>query len=438
MAALKRAHLFVCCQRTEATAAYASELWHSAGPSVVAYHSLPSFNQADANSQAEHDWAALLRGRPNVSMDVPIYLESVKEAFASMLAAPVFATALRWARARPVESVVDVGLKMHIDPLQKNQLQNTLDLLEVDEARVCERIVNFRTFYLQLQRDSYGSKAEWRAALRPFLAPDADLDAPNALHTLNVLTLFGATPERARYIAEACAARENKPIGAIRLRFLSKALCAFGIVGCITDAVHMVLAMLGLPLSDGTHFRCDAAASAAVYTGPDERTLVRVLRDFGDPSSWQPHYARIEHVLGDHESDDRAACAILATVRRHFHLPPPRVYAQLQEDVLPKISLPRGFVVVYDRHARNTEKVLHAEPATPWNEKERREVQDWLGATAADGEDAAAIGHEQHADAEPPPSGAAAPMDHEEVRRRRRHSHSPPREEPESRLPRRL
>ncbi len=336
-----------------------AERGHNVGFGCV-YCSLPQFNRPKPNAEAQ--WAALsIPFLRVVEMDVPVYTAGVKTAVVDMLRAPVFEKALRDARCQPLVPCIDMGLRQHIDPEHRNGLHVTYSALEAHGAKeVADRVRAFVGAFCKLGAGDIRTEHDWHSFVASFLVPGATM-TDNTLHVFRVLTLFGASSDTATSVATDVARIEGKAApGDSKLRFLSKALTSFGVPGCLTDAVHMVLALRGLPANGQGYHK-----SPGVYRGPGDERLAELLRDFANPSTW-PRFPdmRLSHAITDHETDDRLAVAILMAVSEASHLRMPRVFLQCAPAavLVVRAHLPPRHEVVVDDESTNAQKVLAAEP----------------------------------------------------------------------------
>ena len=147
---------------------------------------------------------------------------------------------------------------------------------------------------------------------------------------------------------------EVKKLEEFSVRWLSKGLGAYGPVGCLGDAVNLVLAML----YDAEP--ADKSESALV----DALMLMKHLLSeaaMGRPSAlaalWRP-----THLQHDCESDDTLAWLLLERMRRLLRSEPLRVLAQVGEDprldTLAAHLASKGNIVFRDADSRNVEAVL--------------------------------------------------------------------------------
>ena len=147
---------------------------------------------------------------------------------------------------------------------------------------------------------------------------------------------------------------EVKSLEEFSVRWLSKALGAYGPIGCLGDAVNLTLAML--------HDTEPKDKSEGTLVG----ALARVKRLLDEAAGGRPADLaalwRPTHLLHDCESDDILAWLLLERVRRLLRDTPLHVLAQLgtdqRLDVLAAHLAAKGSVVFRDDDSRNVEAVL--------------------------------------------------------------------------------
>lgn len=205
---------------------------------------------------------------------------------------------------------LDRGLLVHVDPRQKNGLApavkqmvdmaaepgctpDTAQRLRYAAAAVHEFVMAFVAF--AAAPDAAIARSDWTALLRKYVRHADCIEQKDRLHVDRVLELFGVTSEEAKEVADRERRREGKPTD-LKLRFLSKLLTAYGVVGCVADIVNL----LALLTHEWAPTRNCVDSSDVLWSCVDDR-----LCDHGDLPlrvMYDAHWPT--ELLGDGEHDD--------------------------------------------------------------------------------------------------------------------------------------
>lgn len=249
---------------------------------------------------------------------------------------------------------LQVDLHWRVDPFVLGMAKERIPLLANEIVKLtgnttsATKLMNFVTKLLNESRE-VSSKPEWNQFIASCGIPD---DWEEKLHFNSVLTLFGCSEEESKIILQAELNKTGK-LSSVQnycVRWLSKALTAFQLNGCLVDVVNLIFAMLGL--STYKHNR-------EPWTEQDVVDKIKSFRhtiDLGNPTSilWIPQF-----FLHDAEKDDMLCWALLLALKNRsqgYHrlitmvqLPTEPIFDQL-EDRFRKVP---GTLVFRDSQSRN-------------------------------------------------------------------------------------
>lgn len=252
---------------------------------------------------------------------------------------------------------LQVDLHWRVDPFVLNMAKERIPLLANEIVKVtgntatATKLMTFMTKLLNESQD-VSSKPEWNQFISSCSIPD---DWEEKLHFDSVLTLFGCSEEESKIILQTEIVVKEKPSSLQNycVRWLSKALTAFQLNGCLVDVVNLIFAMLGL-----TTYKHDRTP----WTEQDVVEKVRLFRQMVDTNGsgntvsnlWIPQF-----FLHDAEKDDMLCWALLLALKNRNHayhrlitmvqLPTDQIFDQL-EDRFKKIP---GTLVFRDSQSRN-------------------------------------------------------------------------------------
>lgn len=193
-------------------------------------------------------------------------------------------------------------------------------------------VLAFITAFENVKDDQIKSFQDWETFVKSFIMPEFHHNWTTMLHYDDVLKLFGCTTEDIQQLREV--EQKNDKGETIKwedyIRWISKALSAYKIYGCLVDFVNLMYAMAGK--DDIPEF------------------ITRVLNR--DPSLRQ-----MTSIFMDFETDD-----ILATIICKYINPKTSVFAQLPMSFGPywnmaNVVLNAHTTFILDPHTRNENKV---------------------------------------------------------------------------------
>ena len=240
-----------------------------------------------------------------VCYNVPVYGAKVKHAVMGLLTAPV----------RELSAALDLPLpEFGLDEFVVGKTKKLLRLVDAakaqklagENAAATARLEGFCNAFGALTGDSIRGPAEWDAFVRSHVTSAAQGDWIDKPELRSVLQLFGFDAAAAAALRAVAVEGVDKETGQkvatdvehTSLRWLPKALTAYGPIGCFGDIVNLAYAALGVD-------------STAPFT---EEGTVATLKEFGailvDPAKYSEIWVPT-HLVMDGESDDIMTLAVL-------------------------------------------------------------------------------------------------------------------------------
>lgn len=305
--------------------------WLVRHPRGLVAYSFPAFNRPQSDGELTH-WKALWGAEPgrHFFFDVPCFDPAYRR-----LCRMIVERLRRRATPEQMELLprigLDRGLVQHVDPAgKKNGLLHAgqhLTAMAEEPGRTPDAPLRLRAvaeavhkFVLAFVRfaaetpDAALTPPVWTALLSEHV-PRADcIEDKDQLEVDRVLELFGATREEAKEVADRERRREGKDAKScdLKLRFLSKLLTGYGVVGCVADTINL-LALLTHPLEPTRKY-------------VDINTLWGVVDDHADKDGAPSlKIAYPEHwpvaLFGDGEHDDHTVQVAVEQARTGMRVP---------------------------------------------------------------------------------------------------------------------
>jgi len=222
-------------------------------------------------------------------------------------------------------------------------------------ATAVENLANFVAAFEKLTPASVPDLKSWRT----FCDGHCPAGWEEHLHFDHVLTFcFGFEPATAKALRVQKHSETDPKTGRVEtkdlenysVRWLAKALGAYGPEGCLGDVVNLALAMLHAAPP------ADMSEGAIVFTLSSLKEVLDGPTFSGD-GLWIP-----THLCHDGESDDTLSWLLLERVRRKLGVEPLRVLAQLPTDArldgAAAHFVRKGCAVFRDDDSRNAEAAL--------------------------------------------------------------------------------
>jgi len=193
-----------------------------------------------------------------------------------------------------------------------------------------EAIGKLRAFvdaFEKLPKERIQSTKDWEDFVGQYIVKERQADWQSRLHFDYVLLNFGFEQETATALQKTDYQDGHKTVRLeeYSLRWLSKALSAFGVAGAMSDVVNLVFAM-----QKKTNDEIEALKRGDGSTSSDSK-IAAVIDEFGKrlkrkdvKGMWVPEY-----MVFDGEVDDTLAWLLLTYVHQCCGKPAPKVLAQL-------------------------------------------------------------------------------------------------------------
>eukprot|EP00035_Acanthoeca_spectabilis_P028313 m.470056 g.470056 ORF g.470056 m.470056 type:complete len:371 (+) comp29361_c0_seq1:179-1291(+) len=239
-----------------------------------------------------------------VCYNVPVYGLKIREAAMALFTPSITRLAVELGLPLP-ERKLDPFLQKQSHKIREvcAAARERADCQDGRNAEALRRLDDFVAAFETVDPRSITSNAQWDAFVRGFIEGDVNWLDNLAVH--RVLRVFGFDDATSSVLCATVV--DGAPLAGGSLKWLSRALSAYGPAGCFGDLVNLAYAMLGM--------------NPAPQSAPTEDDTVAVLNRFGSVLNADPNVPDSNalwiptHLVHDAESDDIMTLVLL----EHFH-----------------------------------------------------------------------------------------------------------------------
>lgn len=321
-------NIFVSCQQTQGAFRVLQRLVSPRiSPELATVKlSSPRYNMEDWTVTNHHllEWASFFSDRSPPRYDITCFGVLIARSIVKLFSHPMF-DADRGRINKLLEYAMDTFVQTKVAKIMP--LVNELSNRGLNDA--VAKISKFLVAFPVLKLDDIKNEQDWCTFLKEVGIPDG---WETKLHFDHVLGLFGVDAVTAQQVRETKFQDKNETVTLEQysLRWLSKAIGAYKIVGCLTDVVNLIYAMLKIDPN----------------VKQTELDVCNTIETFGvwlSNGNFKSHMWIPDVIIHDNEKDD-ALCVILCralNAKLEEYVQIPADHPQVQ-DVLK--HFPHGFV----------------------------------------------------------------------------------------------
>ncbi len=283
---------------------------------MLFYNSLPPFNakiedcKLTQEEKATYDAIANRLANKIININTALYQPNIKNALINGVRSNEL-----------IQKVLPDLLQTKIDEFTFTQLKSVIKevipVLDTTEERKALFATNLQA-WIELKKDNINTTQEWTQFVQTHIHPEAF----NRLHQDQVLTLFGATEEECnRFKAQEYTKGDKKKQVANELRWISKTLTAYGIEGCLTDLLNLIVVLMFMPnIQASTADNPNKIINSQEDLYITDDNLISAISAFfsvvNESSDAKRHFEQntFEVAINDCESDDLLSTLILSQI----------------------------------------------------------------------------------------------------------------------------